>query len=103
MFLGNKLYKCPLNTKPMVGMCLGRALCGIMPQNVAGSRSLHHKRVRRPLPVVPDRRTFSRAETTKPPRLLVRSFQALNQINSSYMREMTSEGSDQFLSKWKWL
>ncbi|EDV35692.1 uncharacterized protein Dana_GF19795 [Drosophila ananassae] len=84
-------------------MSLGRNLCGLVLTNVAGCRGLHQRRVRRPFPVVPDRRTFSRAETTKPPRLLIRSFKALNQINSSYMREVSIEFSDQFLSKWKWL
>ncbi|XP_037716627.1 uncharacterized protein LOC119551377 [Drosophila subpulchrella] len=82
-------------------MPLGRALGGLVLTSVPRSRSLHQRRTRRPFPVVPDARLNTPAQSSRPPRILVKSFLALHQLDSAYMQDAPRDLRDFFMSNWK--
>ncbi|XP_033154594.1 uncharacterized protein LOC117137319 [Drosophila mauritiana] len=82
-------------------MSFGRALGGLSVLQFSWNRSLHQRRTRRPFPVVPDARIKTPAQSTRPPRILVKSFLALHHLDSVYMQGAPRDLRDYFMSSWK--
>ncbi|XP_016970166.1 uncharacterized protein LOC108037996 [Drosophila rhopaloa] len=82
-------------------MSLGRALGSFVLTGVPQNRNLHQRRTRRPFPVVPDARLNTPAQSSRPPRILVKSFLALHQLDSKYMQDAPRDLKDFFMSRWK--
>ncbi|KAI8035696.1 uncharacterized protein LOC128256832 [Drosophila gunungcola] len=80
---------------------LGRAFGGLILTGVPGSRSLHQRRMRRPFPVVPDARLNTPVQSSRPPRILVKSYLALQQLDSQYMQDAPRDLRNFFMTKWK--
>ncbi|KAH8277824.1 hypothetical protein KR018_008102 [Drosophila ironensis] len=83
-------------------MSLGRALWGLAPMNLLSSRNFHRRCYRKPFFKFPERRIRPPIDNKKPPRLLVKSFKALHNIQTSFTRDGSIAYEDQFPTKWKW-
>ncbi|EDW89316.1 uncharacterized protein LOC6528560 [Drosophila yakuba] len=82
-------------------MSLGRALGALTFMELSRSRSLHQRRTRRPFPVIPDARMKIPEQSSRPPRILVKSFLALHHLDSVYMQGAPRDLRDFFMSSWK--
>ncbi|XP_017067433.1 uncharacterized protein LOC108105399 [Drosophila eugracilis] len=82
-------------------MSLGRSLGGWILTTSPHSRNLHQRRTRRPFPVVPDARMNAPVQSSRPPRILVKSFLALHELDSVYMKDAPRDLRDFFMSNWK--
>ncbi|XP_017061304.1 uncharacterized protein LOC108101470 [Drosophila ficusphila] len=82
-------------------MSLGRAFGGLILSGVPQTRSLHQRRTRRPIPVVPDLRSNAPAQSSKPPRILVKSFIALHHLDSEIIQDAPRDLRDFFMSNSK--
>ncbi|KAH8389693.1 hypothetical protein KR200_000161 [Drosophila serrata] len=73
------------------------------PAFLSPTRGLYQRRSRRPLPVVPERRMNVPEKISKPPRILVKSFWAIQRLESDLMRAKPPDQREDLISKWKYL
>ncbi|KAH8301678.1 hypothetical protein KR059_008464, partial [Drosophila kikkawai] len=84
-------------------MLLCQSLATMALANPFLTRSVYQSPRRRPLPVVPERRTFLPEVTSKPPRILLKSYWAIHRMESKLMQDALPNQKADFLSKWKYV